>query len=129
MLRFPSCFGDFDPCLGIVVKEPLFLFQNEVWMKLNKTLTSLCKSKGMTLAELSRRTGIPKQTLHNWTIGRRSINPDQLKKVSQVLEVSVHYLLYGENDPFEAPSEVILREIFSGDVRVTLHRIERKGRK
>lgn len=97
-------------------------------MKLSQTLTSLCKVKGITFAELSRRSGVAQQTLHNWTLGRRSVNPDQLKKVAQILEVSVHHLLYGESDPFESPSEEILREIFSGDVRVTLHRIERRRR-
>lgn len=95
-------------------------------MKLSTTIPTLCKKNRITLAELSRRSGIPKQTLHNWTIGRRSINPDQLKKVSEVLKVSLHYLLYGEHDPFESPSEEILKEIFSGDVRVTLHKIERR---
>lgn len=97
-------------------------------MKLSSTLTSLCKKRGITLTELARRSGVPKQTLHNWTTGRRSINPDQIKRVAQVLETSVHYLLYGEQDPFESPAEEILREIFSGDVRVTLHRIERRRR-
>ncbi len=95
-------------------------------MKLSTTLNSLCKKRRMTLSELSRRCGVPKQTLHNWTLGRRSVNPDQLRKVSQVLEVSVHFLLYGEQDPFEVPNEEIIKEIFSGDVRVTLHRIERR---
>lgn len=97
-------------------------------MKLSSILESLCKKKGITLAELARRSEVPKQTLHNWTIGRRSINPDQIKRVSQVLETSVHYLLFGEHDPFESPTEEILKEIFSGDVRVTLHRIERRRR-
>lgn len=95
-------------------------------MKLSSILESLCKKKGITLAELARRSDVPKQTLHNWTIGRRSIDPVQIKRVSQVLETSVHYLLFGENDPFESPTEEILKEIFSGDVRVTLHRIERR---
>lgn len=97
-------------------------------MKLSSTLESLCKKKGITLAELARRSDVPKQTIHNWTTGRRSINPDQLKRVAQTLETSVHFLLFGEQDPFESPAEEILKEIFSGDVRVTLHRIEKRRR-
>lgn len=95
-------------------------------MKLGPTITQLCKKQGLSLTELSRRTGVPKQTLHSWTSGRRSVNPMQIKKVADCLKVSVHYLLYAENDPYESPSEEILKEIFSGDVRVTLHRIERR---
>jgi hypothetical protein len=54
------------------------------------------------------------------------VDPDQIRSVAHALGVSVHYLLFGERDPLETPGEEILREIFSGDVRVTLHRIERK---
>ncbi len=94
-------------------------------MKLGATLNLLAKKRKLTLSELARRSGVPKQTLHNWVTGRKSVNPDQLKKVATVLEVSVHYLTYGEPDPYESPSELILKELFSGDVRITLHRIER----
>ena len=95
-------------------------------MKLSSTLTTLCKKKGITLSELARQSNVPKQTIHNWTLGRRSINPDQLKKVSQVLGVSIHFLLYAEHDPLDLSNEEILKEIFSGDVRITIHKIERR---
>lgn len=95
-------------------------------MKLNKTLSSLCKERDLKLSQLARLSGVPVQTLHNWTVGRTQVNPDQLKSVSRVLKVSVHFLLFGEPDEYEPPHEEILKEIFSGDVRVTLHRIERR---
>lgn len=94
-------------------------------MKLSSILSTICKQRKISLASLARKAGVPPQTLHNWIVGRKSINPDQLKNIANVLEVSVHYLLFGEPDPHEQPSEEILREIFSGDVRVTLHRIEK----
>jgi len=96
------------------------------YMKLGETLTELCRRKRLTLAELARRSGVPKQTLHNWTVGRRSVNPDQLRPVARELGVSVHFLLYSENDPNDPiNNEEILKEIFSGDVRISIHRIER----
>lgn len=95
-------------------------------MRLSENITTLCKKKGWKLAELSRKAGIPNQTLHNWLTGRTSVNPVQLKKVAAVLEVSLFYLIFGEADPYEQPSVEVLKEIFSGDVRVTLHRIEQK---
>ena len=95
-------------------------------MKLGSVITALCKQRGWSFAKLAKESGVPAQTIHNWTVGRTSINPDQVKKVSSALEVSVHYLLYGEADPNEQPREEILKEIFSGDVRVTLHRIDRR---
>lgn len=98
-------------------------------MKLATNLNSLCKRKGITIAKLAREAGVASQTLHGWTTGRQGVQLDHLKKVAAVLEVSVHELAYGEPDPFESTSEEILKEIFSGDVRVTLHRIERNKRR
>lgn len=94
-------------------------------MNLANTLTDICKKQRISFAELSRRSGVPPQTIHNWTLGKRSVNPEQIKKVADVLKVSIHYLLYGEQDPHESPSQEILKEIFSGDVRITLHKIEK----
>jgi transcriptional regulator with XRE-family HTH domain len=94
-------------------------------MKLGHTIQKLCEERGWTVAKLAREAGIPAQTIHNWSVARGAVNPDQVKKVSQVLGISMHFLFYGEPDPHEQPTGEILREIFSGDVRVTLHRIER----
>ncbi len=98
----------------------------ETAMKLGANLSSLCKKNGLTIARVAREAGIPIQTLHGWTGGRGSVKLEQLKKVASVLKISVHELAFGSPDPFESASEEVLKEIFSGDVRVTLHRIERK---
>lgn len=95
-------------------------------MKLGPTLTNLCKKKSWSLARLARASGVPIQTLHGWTTGRKGVQLQQLKQVAEVLEVSIHQLAFGEPDPHEVIGEEILREIFTGDVRVTLHRIERR---
>jgi transcriptional regulator with XRE-family HTH domain len=92
---------------------------------LSTNLQSLLKQKGWTLTRLANETGINKSTLHAWTVGRGNINLEYLKKVATALRVSVYQLAYGEPDPYEPASHEILREIFTGDVRVTLHRIDR----
>ena len=97
-------------------------------MKLSENLATLCKQRGWTMARLAKEAGVPTQTIHGWTTGRNSINPDQVRRVAESLKVSLHALLFGEGDPFEQPGEELLKEIFSGDVRVTLHRIERNRR-
>ncbi|WP_413289299.1 helix-turn-helix domain-containing protein [Bdellovibrio sp. HCB337] len=98
-------------------------------MSLNKNLQIILKQKNWNLSRLAKETGINKSTLHAWTVGRGNIKLEYLRKVAVALEVSVHKLAYGEPDPFEEVSEEILNEIFSGDVRVTLHRIERRRAK
>ena len=96
--------------------------------KLKDSLNRHLKAKNISLTELAKKAKVPKTNLHSWTTGA---NPqlDQLKRVSDVLEVSLHELAFGEADPYEASSEEILKELFTGDVRVTLHRIERRKNK
>lgn len=101
-------------------------FKLEEPMKLGSNLQSLCKQRGWSLTRLAKESGVPIQTLHGWSTGRRSVDLKQVKKVAEAFKISIHHLVFGEPDPYEAPGEEILREIFSGDVRVTLHRIERK---
>ena len=98
-------------------------------MKLSENLLRIVKSKGITLAKLSRDSGVPPQTLHGWVTGRDSVNLKQLKKVASSLEVSSHSLAFGEPDPNESIGKEILKELFTGDVRVTVHRIERRRTK
>lgn len=95
-------------------------------MVLGKTIIKLCKERDLSLAALAREAGVPPQTLHHWTTGRKSMNPLQLKKVASVLKVPIHYLIFGEADPHEKPSQEILKELFSGDVRITIHKIEKR---
>lgn len=92
---------------------------------LKDNLNRLLKARGLSLTELSKMSKVPKTNLHSWSTGA---NPqlDQLKRVCDVLQVSIHELAFGGVDPYEPKSEEILKEIFTGDVRVTLHRIERK---
>ena len=92
---------------------------------LSQNLNNLLKQRSLSLTELSKKAKIPKTNLHSWTTGA---NPqlDQLKRVADVLKVSLHELAFGVSDPHEPSSEEILKELFTGDVRVTLHRIERR---
>jgi transcriptional regulator with XRE-family HTH domain len=99
-------------------------------MRLAEMLLMLCEEKKISLSQLAKRARTPVATIHGWRTGRSVQDMDQLKRVATVLECPIHRLLYGESDPFEsAIGEDSLKEIFSGDVRITLHRIERTKRK
>lgn len=91
---------------------------------LSKRLETLVKSKRFTLAELARKSGVPKSTIAGWIAGKTpKIN--QLADVANALEVSFTKLALGKPDPFESESQE-LSELFEGDVRVTIHRIVKK---
>ena len=96
-------------------------------MELSKMLPLLCARQGWSMARLARESKVPKPTLHGWTTGR-SANLVQLKQVANALMVPLHELVFGEPDPFESGSKEILRELFTGDLRVSIHKIERKPR-
>lgn len=95
-------------------------------MELGKMLARLCEKKRWSLSRLSRESGVPKPTIHGWTTGRTGLKLDQLKKVASALEVTIHELAFGTPDPYESSGEEILRELFTGDVRVSIHKIERR---
>jgi transcriptional regulator with XRE-family HTH domain len=61
---------------------------------LKEELTSLLNFKNWTCSELSRQTGVPKQTIHNWLKGRIPRRIQQLKLVAQSLNVTLDELCF-----------------------------------
>lgn len=56
--------------------------------------------KGMTRADLSRRSGVPVRTLENWANRSRTrMDVYQLYKVAQVLECHMEDLIEPEGEP------------------------------
>jgi len=95
-------------------------------MELKTILPALLKKRKLSLTQLAREAKVPVSTLHGWTTGKTTLNLEQLKKVALVLETPIHDLVWACPDPFDPTPEEGLKEIFSGDVRVTVHKIIRK---
>lgn len=97
-------------------------------MKLGKNLEKLLKERKISLNAFAKKTGVAKSTLHSWIhTGQETVNINQVKKVAEVLGVPFHDLLFGSADPHLSVDES-LTELFSGDVRVTVHKFIRKNR-
>lgn len=90
-------------------------------IKLKNNLTRILSERRLTLAALAKKSGVPRSSIHNWTsaAGQEKINIRHVQKLARALEIPLHQLLFSEPDPFEK------REIFSGDLRVSIHKIER----
>ncbi len=58
--------------------------------------------KGLTLAELSRRSDVSRSTLCSMELGQRQVNSHTLLRISRALKVSLDYLMTGKE--FEAGS-------------------------
>ena len=104
-------------------------------MVLGKMIHTQIAQKGWSLATLARRSGVPKTTIHGWTTGRAVQDLNQLRKVASILEVSVHYLIFGCEDPHSRAvrnpgsetggniaviSAEGLKQVFNGHVRVII---------
>lgn len=89
-----------------------------------KNLVKLCDERHLTLSKLAKLSGTKQSTLHGWSTGRAAHNLDDLKKVCEVLKVSVHFILYGTQDPYESAPEISLEKLFKGNFQVTFRRID-----
>jgi transcriptional regulator with XRE-family HTH domain len=95
---------------------------------LNKMLKEILAEEGMTVAQLSRATKIPQQTLNNWLSGLTPRNLIQLKTVADYFETSVDFLLYGLKTTKETKKSEIVEyrdEINAGVFEVVLRRVKR----
>jgi transcriptional regulator with XRE-family HTH domain len=64
-----------------------------------ETLRRLRLSKGWSLRQLARFTGIPDRTLHAYELNSFPIPSDRLKILAEVFGVSVDHLVTGEDTP------------------------------
>lgn len=93
-------------------------------MELAKNILRLCKEKGITVSQLARLAGISQPTLHGWTTGRSVKKIEDLRKVCEILKVSLHYILFNLPDPHEKLDQGrVLEEMFKGEVRIVIQRI------
>lgn len=77
-------------------------------VKLKKVLNRELKSRTMTVTSLSRETGIPRTTLHDWYTGRlpSSKNIHYLYKLSAYFKISLSLLLFDTQDT-DMPSNIV----------------------
>lgn len=65
-------------------------------MKLGENILKLRKQKGLSQEELGEQINVTRQTISNWELNETAPNPEQLKLLSKVLNVSVDELI--DND-------------------------------
>lgn len=65
-------------------------------MMLGEKIFDLRKKRGLSQEQLGEKINVTRQTISNWELGETSPNPEQLKLLSKVLNVSIDELL--DND-------------------------------
>lgn len=98
----------------------------DVAIKIQSTMKQLLAEKNLSLRELSKLTAVPYSTLQEWSSNRSPKNPVQIQKVASVLGVSMHYLLFGEEDRSEPLTKLLKQDVFSGTFEINIRRIIQK---
>lgn len=66
-------------------------------MKLKTNLLRHLARVGWNVAQLARRSSVPRSTIAEWLNGSKSVkNADNLKKVADALSITVDELLFGD---------------------------------
>jgi len=94
-------------------------------MEISRQLGKLLNESGMSISELSRKVDISSKTLHNWSVGQKPRDIDQVKKVSDFFGISVDELCFGIKDKNrESKFENHREEINAGIYEVVLRKIK-----
>lgn len=79
----------------------------------------------MSVAQLSRATRLPRQTIDNWLTGQEPRSLKQVKKVAEYFGVPMDFLCFGEK-PKDKSIHDFEKEINAGVFEVVLRRVKIK---
>ena len=96
-------------------------------MILADQLKFLIRKKGLTVIGLSKGTGVPAKTLYSWLQKQSPRNLDQLRAISDFFDVSLEYLLFGENAKKKTAFDEFKDEINAGTYEVILRKTIPRG--
>ena len=86
--KFPKLFGRVWIAFKLIIG-----CERKVYMNLGENIFKLRKKLGLSQEELGEKINVTRQTISNWELGETSPNPEQLKQLSKVLNVSIDELL------------------------------------
>jgi predicted transcriptional regulator len=84
-------------------------------IKLSKVLEREMKKRSLNVTNLSRQTGIPRTTVHDWLMGRlpSSRNIHFLLELSRCFEISLSVLLFDAEEKMQTSSTILHSTTFS----------------
>lgn len=94
-------------------------------MILSKQLKEILAKRGLTISQIARISGVPKQTISDWVIGRKPRSLANLKKVADALDTTIDELCFGKVKTKAPAFEEFKDEINAGVFEVVLRRINK----
>ncbi|MDD4976579.1 MAG: hypothetical protein PHY93_19645 [Bacteriovorax sp.] len=106
--------------------------KNHIMKTFGEILEDLMASKRVSISILAKDLAVPAKTVQEWVGkgGRVPRNLESIKKLSEYFDVSVHYLLFGEEDARSIVNDILEKtEIHTGMYEVTIRKVRPKDRK
>ena len=92
--------------------------------EIGKVFSKIVQERRLTLKEISKATGVPATTLAEWQANRTPKNPVQVRAIAKFLGVSLHFLLFGEEDSEEPIQKILKEDFFSGTFEISVKRVK-----
>ncbi len=90
-------------------------------------LEALMKDKNLSIRALAKELSLPHKTLSEWIgpNGRMPRKPEHLDKLAGYFNCTVHYLLYGTEDPRGLLGNILRKtEVHSGLYQITIEKVD-----
>ena len=68
-------------------------------MSLGNKILELRKKMGLSQEQLGEKVNVTRQTISNWELGETAPNPEQLKLLSKIFQISIDELLDNDISP------------------------------
>ncbi len=94
-----------------------------------ENLEKLLQSRNLTVAQLARALGLPAKTVTEWVGdgGRTPRNTEHLKKLADYFGCTIHFLLFGEEDPRSVIGNLLDKtELHTGLYEITIRRVKHR---
>lgn len=95
-----------------------------------KTLRTLIRQRGITTGGLAKEISVSPKTISDWLTGRTPRDLDAVRRCADHFGVSVHFLLYGEEDKRNVISEILEKtELHTGLYEITVRKVRSRSSK
>lgn len=99
-------------------------------MEFAKTLRTLIRQRASTTGELAKEINVSPKTINDWLTGRTPRDLDAVRRCAEFFNVSVHFLLYGEEDRKNFIEDILEKtELHVGLYEITVRRVTKRGDK
>lgn len=99
-------------------------------MRLKQQLELYLNEAGLSAAQLAKKSGVSKQVISLWLSGRSPRKIDQVKKIANILNITVDHLCFGDGLHYERQNHKIIEtligdEWITGTFEIKIRRIKR----